>query len=138
MILPGGVSYPEVVGASGVSKVCLVDVAGDSSHSDAWLLLWEDGVSVHPVQRRPLQTLRMDLSQISHHGNTLVLQFFKKHIRNHIQLVSLHMKVSNSLTGPERMRPESIKTQFRLIRSVYMQMTPAVDSLHWSFSRDWV
>ncbi|KAM9348690.1 arf-GAP with Rho-GAP domain, ANK repeat and PH domain-containing protein 1 [Symphorus nematophorus] len=67
VILPGGVSYAEVGGASAVSKVCMVEVGGASSHSDAWLLLWEDGVSVHPVNRHTRQTLRMELSMLSHH-----------------------------------------------------------------------
>ncbi|XP_029029918.1 arf-GAP with Rho-GAP domain, ANK repeat and PH domain-containing protein 1 isoform X2 [Betta splendens] len=67
VILPEGVSYPEVVGAFAVSKVCLVDVAGDSSRSDAWLLLWQDGISVHPVQRQSQQNLRVDLGQLTYH-----------------------------------------------------------------------
>ncbi|XP_074468354.1 arf-GAP with Rho-GAP domain, ANK repeat and PH domain-containing protein 1 [Sebastes fasciatus] len=67
VILPGGVSYAEVCGASAVSRVCVVEVGGASSHPDAWLLLWEDGVSVHPVHRDTQQTLRMDLSALSHH-----------------------------------------------------------------------
>ncbi|XP_056253388.1 arf-GAP with Rho-GAP domain, ANK repeat and PH domain-containing protein 1 isoform X2 [Seriola aureovittata] len=67
VILPGGVSYAEVGGASAVSKVCVVEVDGASTHSDAWLILWEDGVSVHPVDRHSLQTLRMELSAFSHH-----------------------------------------------------------------------
>lgn len=67
VILPGGVSYAEVGGACAVSKVCVVEVGGASSHPDAWLLLWEDGVSVHPVQRRSQQPLRMELSALSHH-----------------------------------------------------------------------
>lgn len=67
VILPGGVSYAEVGGASAVSKVCVVEVGGASSHPDAWLLLWEDGVSVHPVQRHPQQPLRMELSALSYH-----------------------------------------------------------------------
>ncbi|XP_039633654.1 arf-GAP with Rho-GAP domain, ANK repeat and PH domain-containing protein 1 isoform X1 [Perca fluviatilis] len=67
VILPGGVSYAEVGGASAVSKVCVVEVGGASSHSDAWLLLWEDGVSVYPVHRDTQQALRMDLSTLTHH-----------------------------------------------------------------------
>ncbi len=73
VILPGGVSYAEVGGASAVSKVCVVKVDGASSHSDAWLLLWEDGISVHPVRRHTQQTLRMELSTLSDHGNSLFL-----------------------------------------------------------------
>ncbi|XP_035530711.1 arf-GAP with Rho-GAP domain, ANK repeat and PH domain-containing protein 2-like, partial [Morone saxatilis] len=67
VILPGGVSYAEVGAASAVSKVCLVEEGGASSHSDAWLLLWEDGVSVHPVHKHTQQSLRMELSTLSHH-----------------------------------------------------------------------
>ncbi|XP_073334887.1 arf-GAP with Rho-GAP domain, ANK repeat and PH domain-containing protein 1 isoform X2 [Pagrus major] len=67
VILPGGVSYAEVGGASAVSKVCVVEVCGTSSHSDAWLLLWEDGVSVHPVHRNTQQPLRIELSALSSH-----------------------------------------------------------------------
>lgn len=67
VILPGGVSYAEVGGALAVSKVCVVEVGGASSQSEAWLLLWEDGVSVHPVQRNTQQALRMELSALSHH-----------------------------------------------------------------------
>ncbi|XP_070712118.1 arf-GAP with Rho-GAP domain, ANK repeat and PH domain-containing protein 1 [Pempheris klunzingeri] len=67
VILPGGVSYAEVGGASAVSKVCAVEVGGASSYSDAWLLLWEDGVSVHPAHRQTQQPLRMELSTLSHH-----------------------------------------------------------------------
>ncbi|XP_041808379.1 arf-GAP with Rho-GAP domain, ANK repeat and PH domain-containing protein 1 [Chelmon rostratus] len=67
VILPGGVTYAEVGGASAVSKVFVIDVDGASSHSDAWLLLWEDGVNVHPIQRQTQQTLRMELSALSHH-----------------------------------------------------------------------
>ncbi|XP_042370448.1 uncharacterized protein LOC121964301 [Plectropomus leopardus] len=67
VILPGGVTYAEVGGASAVSKVCVVEVGGASSHSDAWLLLWEDGVSVHPVHRHSQQPLRVDLSALSHY-----------------------------------------------------------------------
>uniref|UniRef100_UPI0037E7D9A1 arf-GAP with Rho-GAP domain, ANK repeat and PH domain-containing protein 1 isoform X2 n=1 Tax=Semicossyphus pulcher TaxID=241346 RepID=UPI0037E7D9A1 len=67
VILPGGVSYAEVGGASAASKVSVVEVGGASSHSDAWLLLWEDGVSVHPVHRHTQQTVRMELSTLSHH-----------------------------------------------------------------------
>ncbi|XP_051793856.1 arf-GAP with Rho-GAP domain, ANK repeat and PH domain-containing protein 1 [Acanthochromis polyacanthus] len=64
---PRGVSYAEVGGACAISKVCVVEVGGASSQPDAWLLLWEDGVSVHPVQRRSQQPLRMELSTLSHH-----------------------------------------------------------------------
>nr|XP_020446852.1 arf-GAP with Rho-GAP domain, ANK repeat and PH domain-containing protein 1-like [Monopterus albus] len=67
VILPGGVSYAEVVGALAVSKVCVVKVGGVSSQSDAWLLLWVDGVSVHPVHRHSQQTMRMELSVLSHY-----------------------------------------------------------------------
>lgn len=67
VILPGGVSYAEVGGASAVSKVCVVDGGGASSHPEAWLLLWEDGVSVHPVHKHSQQALRIELSALSHH-----------------------------------------------------------------------
>ncbi|XP_034746782.1 arf-GAP with Rho-GAP domain, ANK repeat and PH domain-containing protein 1 [Etheostoma cragini] len=66
VILPGGVSYAEVGGASAVSKVCVVEVGGASSSWDAWALLWEDGVSVYPVHSPPL-ALTMDLSALTHH-----------------------------------------------------------------------
>ncbi|XP_069572651.1 arf-GAP with Rho-GAP domain, ANK repeat and PH domain-containing protein 1 [Brachyistius frenatus] len=67
VILPRGVSYAEVGGASAVSKVCVVEVGGNSSHSDAWLLLWEDGVSVHPVNKHSQEALRIELRALSHH-----------------------------------------------------------------------
>ncbi|XP_040907249.1 arf-GAP with Rho-GAP domain, ANK repeat and PH domain-containing protein 1 [Toxotes jaculatrix] len=67
VILPGGVSYAEVGWASAVSKVCVVEVGGASSRSDAWVLLWEDGVSVHPVHSHLQQALRMELSTLRHH-----------------------------------------------------------------------
>lgn len=76
MILPGGVSYAEVGGATAVSKVCVVEVGGASSQSDAWLLLWEDGVSVHPINRQTQQTLQMELSSLIRHGNILLLTRF--------------------------------------------------------------
>lgn len=72
VILPGGVSYAEVGGATAVSKVCVVEVGENSSHSDAWLLLWEDGISVHPIHRNT-QPLRIELSTLSSHGNLLEL-----------------------------------------------------------------
>lgn len=71
MILPGGVSYAEVGGASAVSKVCVLEVGGASHQADAWLLLWEDGVSVHPVVRDAERTLMVELSQITSHRNLL-------------------------------------------------------------------
>ncbi|CAK6981361.1 arf-GAP with Rho-GAP domain%2C ANK repeat and PH domain-containing protein 1 [Scomber scombrus] len=64
VILPGGVSYAEVGGASAVSKVC---VGGASSLSDAWLLLWEEGVSIHPPHRHTQGALRMELSTLCRH-----------------------------------------------------------------------
>ncbi|XP_053188009.1 arf-GAP with Rho-GAP domain, ANK repeat and PH domain-containing protein 1 [Scomber japonicus] len=67
VILPGGVSYAEVGGASAVSKVCVVDVGGASSMSDVWLLLWEGGVSIHPPHRHTQGTLRMELNTICRH-----------------------------------------------------------------------
>lgn len=74
VILPPGVSYAEVCGASAVSKVCVVEVGGASTQSDSWLLLWEDGISVYPVHRQTRQTLRMELSMLSHHGNGQMFQ----------------------------------------------------------------
>ncbi|KAM4546601.1 arf-GAP with Rho-GAP domain, ANK repeat and PH domain-containing protein 1 isoform 1-T3 [Fundulus diaphanus] len=71
VILPGGVTYAEVGGASAVSKVCTVDVGGASSQYDAWLLLWEDGVSVHPVQRDMHPALSLDLSMLSSQETSL-------------------------------------------------------------------
>lgn len=71
MILPGGVSYAEVGGSSAVSKVCVFEVGGASHQTDAWLLLWEDGVSVHPVIRDADRALMMDLSEIASHRNVL-------------------------------------------------------------------
>ncbi|XP_034538919.1 arf-GAP with Rho-GAP domain, ANK repeat and PH domain-containing protein 1 [Notolabrus celidotus] len=65
VILPGGVSYAEVGGTSAASKVSVVEVGGASS--DAWLLLWEDGVSLHPVNRNTQQPVRMELNALSHH-----------------------------------------------------------------------
>ncbi|XP_076605795.1 arf-GAP with Rho-GAP domain, ANK repeat and PH domain-containing protein 1 [Chaetodon auriga] len=67
VILPGGVSYAEVGEASAVSKVFVIEVDGASCNFDAWLLLWEDGVSVHPIDKKTQQTLRMELSALSHH-----------------------------------------------------------------------
>ncbi|XP_026166081.1 arf-GAP with Rho-GAP domain, ANK repeat and PH domain-containing protein 1 [Mastacembelus armatus] len=67
VILPKGVTYAEVGGASAVSKVCMVEVGGASKQSDAWLLLWEDGVSIHPVHRHSQQVLRMELSTLRYH-----------------------------------------------------------------------
>lgn len=69
VILPRGVSYAEVGGASAASRVSVVGVGGASS--DAWLLLWEDGVSVHPVSRDSQQPLSMELSMLSHHEMNL-------------------------------------------------------------------
>ena len=51
-----------------VSNVCVVEVGGASTQTGAWLLLWEEGVSVHPINRRT-QVLRMELSMLSQHGN---------------------------------------------------------------------
>ncbi|KAM8899811.1 arf-GAP with Rho-GAP domain, ANK repeat and PH domain-containing protein 1 isoform 2-T2 [Spinachia spinachia] len=67
VILPGGSSDDKMVRASAVSKVLVVDVDGSSSHSEAWLLLMEDGVSLQPVHKHRQQTLMMDLDMISHH-----------------------------------------------------------------------
>uniref|UniRef100_A0A672FAI8 Arf-GAP with Rho-GAP domain, ANK repeat and PH domain-containing protein 1-like n=1 Tax=Salarias fasciatus TaxID=181472 RepID=A0A672FAI8_SALFA len=67
VILPGGVSYAEVGGASAVSKVFVVGVGGASQHSDAWALLWEDEVSIHPIHRGSQETKRIQLSMLSRH-----------------------------------------------------------------------
>ncbi|KAM6906849.1 arf-GAP with Rho-GAP domain, ANK repeat and PH domain-containing protein 1 [Xenentodon cancila] len=67
VILPGGVSYAEVGRALAVSKVCMVEVGGASSQMDAWLLLWEEGVSVHPINTHKQQALRIELSMLSNH-----------------------------------------------------------------------
>ncbi|XP_032432456.1 arf-GAP with Rho-GAP domain, ANK repeat and PH domain-containing protein 1 [Xiphophorus hellerii] len=65
VILPGGVSYAEVGGASAVSKVRMVDVGGASTQSDAWLVLWDEGVSLHPVERAGQRSLTFPLSMLS-------------------------------------------------------------------------
>lgn len=75
MILPSGVSYAEVGGASAVSKVCVFEVGGASHQTDAWLLLWEDAVSVHPIIRDPKWTLLLELSEITSHRNLLLFLF---------------------------------------------------------------
>ncbi|XP_054610513.1 arf-GAP with Rho-GAP domain, ANK repeat and PH domain-containing protein 1 isoform X2 [Dunckerocampus dactyliophorus] len=67
VILPGGVSYAEVCGALAVSKVCVVEVGAASDNPDAWLLLWDGGVSVHHTHRHSQQALMMELSTLSHH-----------------------------------------------------------------------
>ena len=74
MILPGGVSYAEVGGSSAVSRVRAIEVGGAPGQTDAWLLLWEDGVSVHPLLKNTLQPLSVDLSAIRNHGTSNVLQ----------------------------------------------------------------
>lgn len=75
VILPGGVSYAEVGGASAVSKVCIVELGSASNHPEAWLLLWEDGVSIHPVHRESHESLTIDLGMLSHHGNSLSYEY---------------------------------------------------------------
>lgn len=75
MILPRGVSYAEVGGASAVSKVCIVELGRASNHPEAWLLLWEDGVSIHPVHRESHESLTIDLGMLSHHGNSLSYEY---------------------------------------------------------------
>lgn len=69
VILPKGVSYAEVGGATAASRVSVVGVGGASS--DAWLLLWEDGVSIHPVSKDTQQPISMELSALSHHEMNL-------------------------------------------------------------------
>lgn len=70
-ILPGGVSYAEVGGASAVSKVCAVERGGASGHCDVWLLLWDDGISVHPVSRQTRQPLKLELTALTRYGSGL-------------------------------------------------------------------
>lgn len=67
VILPGGVSYAEVGGATAVSKACVVEEGGASQHTDAWLLLWEGGVSIHPTIRHAQPTLQIEMSMLSRH-----------------------------------------------------------------------
>ncbi|XP_061904994.1 mucin-5AC isoform X2 [Entelurus aequoreus] len=67
VILPGGVSYAEVCGALAVSKVCVVEVGLATNNPDAWLLLWDGGVSVHRAHRHSKPPLIMELSTLSHH-----------------------------------------------------------------------
>ncbi|XP_060911744.1 arf-GAP with Rho-GAP domain, ANK repeat and PH domain-containing protein 1 isoform X4 [Labrus mixtus] len=67
VILPAGISYAEVGGASAASKVSVVEVGEASFFFDAWLLLWEEGVSIHPVNKHKQQTVRMELSTLSNH-----------------------------------------------------------------------
>ncbi|RVE63437.1 hypothetical protein OJAV_G00136170 [Oryzias javanicus] len=64
VILPAGVSYAEVGSATAVCKVCVVGVGGTSNPSDAWLLLWEEGVSVHPVNKQTEPAVMMELSML--------------------------------------------------------------------------
>ncbi|XP_045896923.1 arf-GAP with Rho-GAP domain, ANK repeat and PH domain-containing protein 1 isoform X2 [Micropterus dolomieu] len=118
VILPPGVSYAEVCGASAVSKVCVVEVGGASTQSDSWLLLWEDGISVYPVHRQTRQTLRMELSMLSHQemdlseniitmvtaDRTVSLRFEEQHSCqswfNHLQKA-----LTNQKAAPQRQRP---------------------------------
>ncbi|XP_034033447.1 arf-GAP with Rho-GAP domain, ANK repeat and PH domain-containing protein 1 [Thalassophryne amazonica] len=67
VILPGGVSEAEVGRALAVSKVCAVKVGGAPKHSEAWLLLWEGGVSIHPAHRHTEETIRMEAEMLSQH-----------------------------------------------------------------------
>ncbi|KAM8834895.1 arf-GAP with Rho-GAP domain, ANK repeat and PH domain-containing protein 1 isoform 1-T1 [Synchiropus picturatus] len=67
VILPGGVSYAEVGGATAVSKACVLELGGAYQHTDAWLLLWEGGVSIHPTVRHTQPTLQIDMSMLSRH-----------------------------------------------------------------------
>lgn len=64
-------SYAEVGGASAVSRVCVFEVGRASRQMDAWLLLWEDGVSVYPVTRGVERTL-MELDEITTHRKAAV------------------------------------------------------------------
>ncbi|XP_061754947.1 uncharacterized protein LOC133551831 isoform X2 [Nerophis ophidion] len=67
VILPGGVSYAEVCGALAVSKVCVVEVGVATNNPDAWLLLWDGGVSVHRAHRHSKPPLIIELSTLSHY-----------------------------------------------------------------------
>lgn len=75
VVLPSGVSYAEVGGASAVSKVCVFEVRGASHQTDAWLLMWEDRISVHPVIKDAKRTLMLELSEITSHRNLLFFLF---------------------------------------------------------------
>ncbi|XP_061660305.1 arf-GAP with Rho-GAP domain, ANK repeat and PH domain-containing protein 1 [Syngnathoides biaculeatus] len=68
VILPSGVSYAEVCSAVGVSKVCVLEDSGALDNSEAWLLLWDGGVSVHRARRGSKQVVKMELSALGHHG----------------------------------------------------------------------
>lgn len=74
VILPAGVSYAEVGTAIAVCKVCVVGVGGSSNPSDAWLLLWEDGVSIHPINKQTQQAVMMELSMLNVSGNAVIFQ----------------------------------------------------------------
>ncbi|XP_020797435.2 arf-GAP with Rho-GAP domain, ANK repeat and PH domain-containing protein 1 [Boleophthalmus pectinirostris] len=67
VILPSGVSDAEVGGALAVSKVCVVEMGVRSSQSDAWILLWVGGVSLHQkqscLQLHPITRHEMDPSE---------------------------------------------------------------------------
>ncbi|XP_024114918.1 arf-GAP with Rho-GAP domain, ANK repeat and PH domain-containing protein 1 [Oryzias melastigma] len=65
VILPAGVSYAEVCSGIAVCKVCVVGEGGASNPSDAWLLLWEDGISIHPVNKQAQPALMMELSMLN-------------------------------------------------------------------------
>ncbi|XP_051902987.1 arf-GAP with Rho-GAP domain, ANK repeat and PH domain-containing protein 1 [Hippocampus zosterae] len=67
VILPAGVSYAEVCGAVGVSKVRVLEDGGVPDNSEAWLLLWDGGVSVHRVGRDAERNFKVDLSALRHH-----------------------------------------------------------------------
>ncbi|XP_037125322.1 arf-GAP with Rho-GAP domain, ANK repeat and PH domain-containing protein 1 isoform X3 [Syngnathus acus] len=71
VILPAGVSDAEMRRALGVSKVHVVEDGGSggaSENSEAWLLLWDGGVSVHRARRGSKKTmLKMELSALSRH-----------------------------------------------------------------------
>nr|XP_057943989.1 arf-GAP with Rho-GAP domain, ANK repeat and PH domain-containing protein 1 isoform X2 [Doryrhamphus excisus] len=90
VILPGGVSYAEVCGALAVSQVCVVEVGAASNDPDAWLLLWDGGVSVHRAHTRSKQTLQMELSALSHHeiepsGDVITMVTGDRHVSLHFE-----------------------------------------------------
>ncbi|XP_076026611.1 arf-GAP with Rho-GAP domain, ANK repeat and PH domain-containing protein 1 [Genypterus blacodes] len=65
VILPVGVSEAEVGGASAVSKVCIVEVGGAMKHTEAWLVLWEGGVSVYSASTHSQCALNIKLEMLT-------------------------------------------------------------------------
>ncbi|XP_016891590.1 arf-GAP with Rho-GAP domain, ANK repeat and PH domain-containing protein 1 isoform X2 [Cynoglossus semilaevis] len=95
VILPGGVSYAEVCGASAVSKVCVMEGNSASCQSESWLLLWEDGISIYPAVRGLQPILKMELTAVRRHEidaskNAITLETRER------SLLSLHFKETHS------------------------------------------